>query len=58
MTYVDFTCDFGEMDERFYSSMESTLDELADLLHGEAHGLYPQFQDRLASLAQMTKGIG
>ncbi len=62
MTYVEngasFTCDFGDIDERFYRSMESALDELADLLHGEARGLYPLFQGRLASLAQRTKGIG
>ena len=62
MTYVEngasFACDFGNSDERFYNSMESALDELADLLHGEARGLYPQFQGRLASLMQGTKDIG
>jgi hypothetical protein len=28
-----FTREFGDIDERFYSSLESALDELAALLH-------------------------
>ena len=52
MTYVEngarFTHEYGDMDERFYSSVESALDELAVLLRGEAQGMHPQFSDRLA----------
>ena len=48
----------GDIDERFYSSLESALDELAVLLRGEAQGIYPQFRDRLARVEQMTSGIG
>ena len=62
MTYVEngarFTNEYGDIDERFYSSVESTLDELAALLQGEARELYPQFRDRLAAVQQMTDGIG
>ena len=62
MTYVEngtrFTCKYGDIDERFYSSVESALDELAALLRGEARGMYPQFRDRLARVEQMTDGIG
>jgi hypothetical protein len=62
MTYVEngtrFTHEFGDMDERFYDSVESALDELAALLRGDARGLYPQFRDRLARVEQMTDGIG
>jgi len=62
MTYVEsgasYTCDFGDIDERFYDSMESALDELAVLLRGEARELYPEFQGRLASVERMTDGIG
>jgi len=62
MTYVEngarFTNEYGDIDERFYSSVESTLDELATLLQGEARELYPQFRDRLAAVEQMTDGIG
>lgn len=62
MTYVEngakFTHDYGDIDERFYSSVESALDELAALLRGEARDLYPQFRERLAQAEQMTDGIG
>ena len=62
MTYVEngaeFTQDYGDIDERFYSSVESALDELAALLRGEARGMYPQFSERLARVEQMTDGIG
>ncbi len=62
MTYVEngarFTHEYGDMDERFYDSVESALDELAALLRGEARGMYPQFRDRLARVEKMTDGIG
>lgn len=62
MTYVEngaeFTQNYGDIDERFYSSVESALDELAALLCGEARGMYPQFSERLARVEQMTAGIG
>ena len=62
MTYVEngteFTRDYGDIDERFYSSVESALDELAALLRGEARELYPQFSDRLAGVEQAASGIG
>lgn len=45
------------IDERFYSSVESALDELAVLLRGEARELYPKFCGRLAGVEQMTDGI-
>ena len=41
-----------------YNSVESVLDELASLLHGEARGLYPQFRDRLTIVEQITDGMG
>ena len=62
MTYVEngtkFTHDYGDIDERFYSSVESALDELAALLRGEGREMYPQFSERLARVEQMTDGIG
>ena len=62
MTYVEngarFTHEYGDIDERFYNSVESALDELAALLRGEAREMYPQFRDRLARVEQMTDGIG
>jgi hypothetical protein len=62
MTYVEngtsFTHEHGDIDERFYSSVESALDELAALLRGEAREIYPKFSDRLAKVEKMTEGIG
>ncbi|CAM3297218.1 hypothetical protein [Polaromonas hydrogenivorans] len=62
MTYVEngarFTQEYGDIDERFYISVESVLDELAALLLGEARALYPEFQHRLAHVKQMSGGIG
>lgn len=62
MTYVEngarFTHEFGDIDERFYSSVESVMDELAALLRGEAREIYPQFRERLTKVEQMTDNIG
>ena len=62
LTYVEngtrFTHEYGDIDERFYCSVESALDELAALLRGEARELYPQFSERLARVEQMSDGIG
>ena len=62
LTYVEngtrFTHEFGDIDERFYSSVESALEELAALLRGEARALYPQFSHRLAKAERLTAGIG
>ena len=55
---VNFTREYGDIDERFYSSVESALEELADLLRGPGRELYPQFADRLAKVEQLADGIG
>ena len=62
MTYVEngtrFTNEYGDIDDRFYDSVESALEELAALLRGETRGMYPQFRDRLARVEKMADGIG
>lgn len=62
MTYVEngtrFTHEYGDIDERFYSSVESALDELAALLRGEAREIFPRFSGRLAEVERMSDGIG
>ena len=49
---------YGDIDERFYRSVESVLNELAALLRGEARSMYPGFSDRLARVDRMAAGIG
>ena len=62
MAYVEngtrFTHEYGDIDERFYDSVETALDELAALLRGEAREIYPQFSGRLAEVEKMSDGIG
>jgi len=62
MTYVEngtkFTHEYGDIDERFYNSIESALTELATLFYGKARDLYPKFRDRLTKVEQMSEGIG
>ena len=62
MTYVEngtqFTQEYGDIDERFFNSMESVLEELAALFSGKGRGIYPDFRERLARLEQMADGIG
>ena len=62
MTFVEtgteFTRDYGDMDEAFYSSVESALLELAGLLRGAAQCMYPQFSERLERVTEISEGIG
>ena len=62
MTYVEngtrFTHEYGDIDERFYNSIESALAELAILLRGEARSLYSQFAQRLLTVELMSDSIG
>ena len=62
MTYVEngaeFTREYGDIDERFYRSLESAVEELDALLHREARDLYPQFRDRLPRVYRLASGVG
>lgn len=62
MTYVEngakFTAEYGDIDERFYTSIESALDELAALLRGPAKALHPDFQNRLDHVEFITRPVG
>ena len=61
MCYVEngaeFTRAYGDIDERFYSSIESALEDLAVLLRRD-RALYPSFADRLSEVKQTTRGMG
>jgi len=63
LTYVesgtDFTNQFGDINEPFYNSLESVLDEMVGLLRtAEGAALYPRFQDRVSRLGRAASGIG
>jgi hypothetical protein len=63
LTYVEsgteFTNQFGDINEAFYNSLESVLDEMVSLLRtAEGAALYPRFQDRVNRLARIAGGIG
>jgi len=63
MVYVEqgteFTNTYGDIDEVFYNSMESVLEELIKLLSSpEGRGLYLAFRGRLRKLAHDARDIG
>lgn len=62
LTYVEngtrFTCEYGDIDEPFYNSLDSVLAEFARLLVNEAQELYPLFEDRLQQLEYAASNIG
>ena len=61
MTYVEngaeFTHEYGDIDERFYSSIESALHELATLLRSQPE-LYESFSDRLDEVEYLAGDVG
>jgi hypothetical protein len=61
LTYVEqgtrFTNEFGDIEESFYNSMESVLDQAAKLGLSQPD-LYEQFRDRFIGLKHATSGIG
>jgi hypothetical protein len=62
LTYVEtgtqFTCDFGDVNEAYYNSLESVLGEMTKLLLKEKPALYPQFQKRIQGLEAHADSIG
>lgn len=62
MTYVEngakFTAEYGDINERSYNSLQSSLEELAELLRGPARDLYPQLQSRLDHVEFLSRNVG
>jgi hypothetical protein len=62
LTYVEngteFTQQFGDINEAYYNSLESVLNELAGLLRGEGRENYSKCRDRLARVEQLANHIG
>lgn len=62
LTYVEngtgFTREFGDINESFYNSLESVLNEMVRLLLCESPESYPRFRERIRRLATLADGIG
>ena len=62
LTYVEngteFTRQFGDINESFYNSLESVLNELAQMLTKQGGELYPKFRERVQRLESSASGIG
>ena len=62
LTYVEngteFTHQFGDINESFYNSLESVLNEIAQLLMGEGREFYSQFRERIQRLTNHADDIG
>lgn len=58
-TGTRFTRDFGDVDEGFYNSLCTTLNEIEKLLTSEeGRPLYRQVRDRLEELVEQAHDIG
>ena len=55
-TGVQFTLDYGDIHEAFYSSMESMY--LKALRHIDSEGLLPKFKERAKDIMDKTIDIG
>lgn len=53
---VQFTLQYGDIDEPFYNSMEGMFEKAA--LHITKHKLYDQFEPRCLRIVQDTNGMG
>lgn len=62
LTYVEngteFTREFGDINESFYNSLESVLNEMVRLLLRQSPESYPRFRERIQRLATHADGIG
>ncbi len=53
---VEFTNEFGDIDENFYSSIENTLAKALELMSKE--GILSKFEDRVYDIVEDTQNIG
>lgn len=54
---AEFTHQFGDINESFYSSLESVLNEMVQLLLREGSALYPRCRERVQRLTTHADGI-
>jgi len=56
---VDFTTEYGDIDEKFYNSMESMYREVVKWVNSEeGPELYLEYRDRLFAVVSNTSGVG
>ena len=53
---VEFTCDYGDIDERFYNSMESMFESTLKFI--QKNNLGKDFNTRCKKIVDDTDGIG
>jgi hypothetical protein len=62
LTYLengtDFTQQFGDINEAYYNSLESSAAELSRLMLGEGKAAYAQFSERIARVESLANNIG
>ena len=62
LTYVEngteFTTEFGGINDAYYNSLDSALDELARLLLQSGPVLYARFRDRVLRVKELARDIG
>jgi hypothetical protein len=55
---TDFTREFGDINEAYYNSLESVMNEMSQLLCREGAELYPRFRERIRRLESNADHIG
>jgi hypothetical protein len=55
---TDFTRQFGDINEAYYNSLESVMNEMVQLLWKEGAELYPRFRERIQRLESHADHIG
>ena len=55
---VEFTNDYGDIDERFYNSAESVYEQVVKEVNNAGMPIYEKFADRLEAVVNNTSGIG
>ncbi len=55
---TEFAREFGDINEAYYNSMESVLDEMVKLLLKEGAELYPRFRERILDVETKANHIG
>ena len=53
---MKFTMEYGDINERFYDSLLSGMNDLAKILTKEAPDLFPSFRDRLVAIVKPVYG--